>query len=1094
MKICINKLFKLCFSICFVLIFSIKINAESPSVTSNTKVLAHFDDSTTLALDYGASTTISTYGDPQIIDDGKHGKCLRLDSNDYISFNGPNNFGNFTEGTIMFWVRPHWNNDNGVSHTFCSMKLYNDGNDGYMAISDGWWESGGGTDILYGLANNQFGLSASKPDADVPLKSGEWYHITMTFKFNGTSNSFVKMYINGRLISSDVTTGYNTPGTCSARGNFQIGSSYGILDSNLRYADADFDEFVILDKALSDNEIITEYNIQDRKEIVAHFDDSTIQLDEASSDTSITLHGDPTIISDGVIGSCLSLDSDDYVSFDMKDNIGDFSEGTIMFWFRPHWTNDNGVSHTLCSMKLYNDGTDGYMTITDGWWESSGGTDIFYFLSNNQFGLNYSATDVNVPFSSNQWYHIAMTFRYDGIGNSFCNIYIDGDLVSSDTVSSYNTPGICSARDAFQLGSSSGILDANMRYADADFDEFYFSSQLMLSEEIKNIYDIQSGGNLKISADFSRSVKVDTAVDPDDLTKVGTPSIVYSDILRGKALSLDSTDYLKINSIDNIGNFSEGTVMFWVRPHWDNNNGISHNLCSMLLYNDETDGYLSMTDGWWEPAGADCFYFIANNQFGLSTYASDTTIPFEENSWYHVAMTFKFDGVSNSYSKMYINGELIATDTYGSNIPGECSPRGEFQLGSSYSIYDSNLRYIDSDVSNLRILTKALSGTVISNTWKLGSPYRLPYRDIYTIANDPYNPPTNASSVIRESRILLDEEGTYSTKAEAEALVDKAKDAGFNIIMTCVYHGNGARWDTTTIPVQATAYQTLIDGKEPLKYLIDYAHSQGIDVHAWFTINKCEPKMSSLFVDNGWVDSSFMEANGLYKVIIHYPGFRDFISDLVAEVVEDYGVDGVNLDFIRARGYCTTSYCQTDYSTKNPGRSLTTDISNKEYGYLGEWNYNAVTDIVSQINTKCAAIDSDVVISICGRLVLDDNRLTDTYASQGRDGKRWTNAGYIDFVLNMDYRMRPDYINFRDALTEFTNGSDGKAGFITTDYYYPDGTIASLDPDYTATLLSFSQRMKTGVVACYIYSMLSNDQITAIKAGPFKDTAVPYYD
>lgn len=113
---------------------------------------------------------------------------------------------------------------------------------------------GGGTDYLYALANNQFGLFANKADVSIPLKSGKWYHITMTFKFNGTSDSFVKMYINGSLISSDDVSSTNTPGACSARGNFQIGSSYGILDSNLRYADADFDEFVILDKALPENE------------------------------------------------------------------------------------------------------------------------------------------------------------------------------------------------------------------------------------------------------------------------------------------------------------------------------------------------------------------------------------------------------------------------------------------------------------------------------------------------------------------------------------------------------------------------------------------------------------------------------------------------------------------------------------------------------------------------------------------------------------------------------------------------------------------------------------------------------------------------
>lgn len=71
MKTRINNLFKLCFLACFVLFFSVRLAAEAPSVTSNTKVLAHFDDSTTLVLDHGSNTTITTYGDPQVICDEK---------------------------------------------------------------------------------------------------------------------------------------------------------------------------------------------------------------------------------------------------------------------------------------------------------------------------------------------------------------------------------------------------------------------------------------------------------------------------------------------------------------------------------------------------------------------------------------------------------------------------------------------------------------------------------------------------------------------------------------------------------------------------------------------------------------------------------------------------------------------------------------------------------------------------------------------------------------------------------------------------------------------------------------------------------------
>lgn len=213
------------------------------------------------------------------------------------------------------------------------------------------------------------------------------------------------------------------------------------------------------------------------------------------------------------------------------------------------------------------------------------------------------------------------------------------------------------------------------------------------------------------------------------------------------------------------------------------------------------------------------------------------------------------------------------------------------------------------------------------------------------------------------------------------------------------------------------------------------------------------------------------------------------MTTLPKEVVDNYNIDGVNLDYIRARGFCQTTYCQDDYAIKYPGRNLLADIENGAYEYLADWNYNAVTDIVSQVRSKCALVDPNLPISICGHLVLDADREAAAYANQGRDGKRWCNAGLVDFVLNMDYRMRPDYSHLRECLPEFAGGYQGKAGFIIGNYE-SDGS--SRDAAYTALLLRFAQRMKTGIVACYIYSKLCSEQIDAIKAGPFKDEATPY--
>jgi Glycosyl hydrolase-like 10/Concanavalin A-like lectin/glucanases superfamily len=1077
------------------LLFLTKITA-APVITKNTKILASFDS--TMTLDYAQDTTISVLsGTPSIVADGKTGSCLRLGASDSISISG-SNVGTVSEGTMMFWVRPHWSNNQGVSHTFFGMNL-NDGNDGYMVFTDGWWETAGGLDRMYFISNNQFGLSANKDDDDMVLEAEKWYHMAVSFRFDGSSNSFTRIYIDGKLVNNDVTPGYNTPVAVSPLNIIKIGASDGINGTLPRYANSDFDDLVFLDKALSDNEVTAEYNWTNQREIALHFDTSIAQLelDEAVSDSTVTVVGDPQILDDGIIGKCISLDQDDYITFNGVDNIGEFKESTVMFWVRPHWTNNQNISHAFFSMNL-NDGNGGYMAISDGWWESSGGINRLYAIPNNQFGSVLNETDVNAPFINGNWYHIVMTSRFDGSDNTFKKLYINGELIKSSINYGYNTPTVVSPSGVMQLGTSYGVNGLDYRYADADFDEFYFYNYIVLSDEVKTIYNNQKDGDLKIVASFKSAVKVDSAADTSNLTSIGTPSITYSDI-GGYCLTLNDGDSLEFEAADNIGEFSEGTVMFWVRPHWDNNQGVSHSFFAMNL-DDGNSGYMLITDGWWEGSGGtNILYAIADNQFGLTLNKTDSSLPLLAGEWHQIAMSFSFDGLNNSFNELYIDGKLVTqriTTSY--NTPAAVSAKDVLKIGNTLGINRStDSRWADADYADFNFFSKSLTAEGIAANYSLVSPLKFQYRDIYTIADDIYSPERNASGVIRESRILLDEEGSYSTKADAEKLVDDAVSAGFNIIMPAVFHGYGTRYHTdykynnTSVPIVAK-YNVYIDGKDPLEYLIDYAHSKGIEVHAWFCVNYVGTPMVSLYDANNWIDDNYMQTNK-HIVNVHRPEFGDYYSDMVLDLATNYDVDGINLDYIRAKGFFADAYSISDYSTIYT-RSLTDDITNEQYDYLGDWNYNAITSIVTKINTKIKNYDSDMPISICGHFKLDSETDTLDYAIAGRDGKRWVDASIIDFSLSMDYDLSPDYNRFKEWLGEFSSDPTGKAGSIAGNYDIEDGNVVSRDAVHTGALVRLSQQMKTGVVGLYYYGTLNDEQISSISGDAFSEQAVPFYE
>jgi len=1072
--------------LCVFLLLSLHKIMASPVITKHTKISANFDSELKLNYGYEKNITILS-GSPTIIANGKNGNCLRLGDNGSIAIAG-SNFGTISEGTFMFWLRPNWTNNQDVSHTFFGMNL----NNGYMVLSDGWWEAYGGANTLFFIANNSYYLNNSKTDSEITLKKDNWYHIIVTFNFNAGENSFSALYVNGILLNKgfvdDVVT---NPVTVT--GNLIIGSSTGINGETARYADADYDDFVFLDKALNDNEAFAEYNLASKKEIVLHFDKDIqeLKLDEATGSKNVTVIGNPQIIDDGIIGKCIRLNHGDYITFDAKHNIGEFNESTIMFWLRPHWTNNQDVSHTFFGMNLNN----GYMVLADGWWEAYGGKNTLYAIANNQFGAYICQDDNELSFHQGNWYHIAMVSRFDGADNSFYKLYINGELIDTETGYSFNLPGKVAPLSIMQLGSSYNINGEAYRYADADFDEFSFSNHITLSNEIKTIYHNQKGGYLKILAHLDRSAKIDSA-NNNNLTKIGSPTINFSDI-SNYCVSLDIGDALKLEANSNLGVFSAGTVMFWIRPHLSNNQGISNTLFGMNLNN----GYMVLSDGWWGDHNE--FYGIADNMFYLYGPQSDNVIALQAGEWYHIAMSFDFDNeAGGSENWIYINGKLVAQGEI-DNVIGYASALDMLKLGDGSDLYDNNPRWANADYTDFKFFTRNLSAAEIINNYKLKSSLKLYYRDIYTIADASYEPQCNANGVIRESRILLNETGSYSTKENAEELVNKAKNAGFNIIMTCVFMGDGSRYHTnfkynnTYLPM-IDKYDHYIDGKDPLQYLIDYAHSKGIDVHAWFGINYCASYkgtgIEAFYRSNNWLDDNYTTADGGVNYInIHRPNFGDYISNMILDFAKKYNIDGITLDYIRARCFFADSYSINDYQAKY-SRSLTDDLQNRAYSYISDWNYNAVTSIVSKVHDKIKNYDQDIILSICGATPLNTEINTEDYAMEGRDGKRWINADLIDFTLAMDYERRPNYNRYKKWLSEFTTDYAGRAGLIIGDYDMINNQIAVRDAGYTAILLSFAQRVKTsGIVACYDYEDLSVDQSNAMRYGPFKATAVPYY-
>jgi hypothetical protein len=254
----------------------------------------------------------------------------------------------------------------------------------------------------------------------------------------------------------------------------------------------------------------------------------------------------------------------------------------------------------------------------------------------------------------------------------------------------------------------------------------------------------------------------------------------------------------------------------------------------------------------------------------------------------------------------------------------------------------------------------------------------------------------------------------------------------------------------------------------------------GIEVHAWFTVVLRQADLRPELA----LPSAAGEGEGAFDV--HNELFHRWMADLIGEVAGRYELDGVNLDYVRAVTLCQTEFCKRDYFAKY-GRSLSADslvvnVAPQLAPTLVEYQKTAVTSLVSAISRRIRSLKPGLVISV--------DAIPDVAApEQGQDAVEWVNRGLVDRLFRMDY-----YRTIDTALTDSVRTRLREPDAITllianvTDHteLRPGQSHAPRDGRWLAETVSMIQRRwpDTGV-GVYLYTMLSDEQVRALRSGPF---------
>jgi len=307
----------------------------------------------------------------------------------------------------------------------------------------------------------------------------------------------------------------------------------------------------------------------------------------------------------------------------------------------------------------------------------------------------------------------------------------------------------------------------------------------------------------------------------------------------------------------------------------------------------------------------------------------------------------------------------------------------------------------------------------------------------------------------------------------------RIKAAGFNVYMPTVWQGRGTTWPSRYAPWDVALKGHPKAGFDPLRYLITAAHALGIEVHPWITLTLRQADIFPEFSPPGTPDSAFD---------VHNPQFRIMMANLAEELVQRYEVDGLNLDYVRAIGLCSSESCAQQYRSRY-GRVLSADskLFSMTFGRttpVAEFQEVAVTDMVRGIVTAVRRVKPNLMISV-------DAIPGQSGPEQGQASVKWVNDGLVDAILRMDYFPKIN-VSMTDSIrgqlrapntltllicnmaTEEELSSPAQPRFPRSGAWM-DRTVAEVQ----------SRWPQTGI-AVYFYKYFSDEQAAALRTGVFK--------
>jgi uncharacterized lipoprotein YddW (UPF0748 family) len=256
----------------------------------------------------------------------------------------------------------------------------------------------------------------------------------------------------------------------------------------------------------------------------------------------------------------------------------------------------------------------------------------------------------------------------------------------------------------------------------------------------------------------------------------------------------------------------------------------------------------------------------------------------------------------------------------------------------------------------------------------------------------------------------------YKTASDIATIMANCRAAGFNTVLFQV-RGNGTVFYRSKIEPWADELGGRDPGFDPLAVACREAQRRGLSLHAWVNVmpgwrgTKPPRNHQQLYWTHPewfWRDAAGRrQPLGWYNSLNPcYPEVRRYLVAVCREIVENYRVDGLHLDYIRFPNEWHKSYLPSPRVPDYPRDARTLTLFRRATGHTPRsaphrwnvWRTEQVTQLVRDIKAMITRVNRAARLSAAVGPSPEEAK-----RKHFQDSRRWLAEGLLDAVYPMNY-------------------------------------------------------------------------------------------